>query len=86
VGLNSILPGVGSLAGFSAVRVILASWSREADDTAMRLLANAGMTCGSPKLFAHLKEQLSEEKQSEPFFFGTHPALDESRRELPQAD
>ncbi len=78
VGLNSILPGVGSLAGFSAVRGYSRELESEADDTAMRLLANAGYDVReAPKLFAHLKEQLSEEKQSEPFFFGTHPALDD---------
>ena len=78
VGLNSILPGVGSLAGFSAVRGYSREMETEADDNAMRLLANAGYDVReAPKLFAHLKEQLNEEKQSEPFFFGTHPALDD---------
>ena len=78
VGLNAILPGVGSLAGFSAVRGYSREMEAEADDAAMRLLANAGYDVReAPKLFAHLKEQLSEEQQSEPFFFGTHPALDD---------
>jgi beta-barrel assembly-enhancing protease len=40
------------------------------------LVVNAGYDAReATKLFAHLQEQLREEKQSEPFFFGTHPAL-----------
>jgi len=78
VGLNAVLPGIGSLAGFSAVRGYSRELETEADEQALRLVARAGYDVGeSPKLFAHLKEQLSEEKQSEPFFFGTHPALDD---------
>jgi beta-barrel assembly-enhancing protease len=48
----------------------------EADDEGLRLVAKAGYDVReSPKLFAHLQEQLQEENQKEPFFFGTHPAL-----------
>lgn len=76
VGLNSILPGIGNLAAFSAVRGYSRELETEADDEGLRLVVNAGYdVTESPKLFAHLQEQLREEKQKEPFFFGTHPAL-----------
>ena len=78
VGLNTVLPGIGSLAGFSAVRGYSRELETEADEHALLLVAEAGYDVReAPKLFAHLKEQLIEEKQTEPFFFGTHPALDE---------
>jgi len=76
-GLNSILPGIGTLAAFSGVRGYSRELETEADDEGLRLVVNAGYDAReAPKLFAHLQEQLREEKQSEPFFFGTHPALD----------
>jgi len=77
VGLNSILPGIGSLAGLSAVRGYSREMETEADDQGLRLVADAGYDLEeAPGLFAHLKEQLQEENKAEPFFFGTHPALD----------
>lgn len=89
IGLNSILPGIGALAGLSAVRGYSREMETEADVVGLRLVADAGYDVEeSPKLFAQLKEQLSEEKKSEPFYFGTHPALDariESYRGLIQA-
>jgi predicted Zn-dependent protease len=49
----------------------------EADEQGLRLFADAGYDLEeAPRLFVHLKEQLAEEKKTEPFFFGTHPALD----------
>ena len=76
-GLNSILPGIGSLAGFSGVRGFSREMETEADDEGLRLVAKAGYDVSeAPKLFAQLKEQLQEENQTEPFFYGTHPALD----------
>ena len=76
VGLNSILPGIGTLAGFSGVRGYSRELEAEADDEGLRLVVNAGYDAReSSKLFAQLEEQLREEKQSEPFFLGTHPAL-----------
>ena len=77
VGLNSILPGIGNLAGLSAVRGYSREMETEADDHGLRLVADAGYDLEeAPRLFIHLKEQLGEEKKTEPFFFGTHPALD----------
>ena len=87
--LNSILPGVGSVAGLSAVRGYSREMETEADDQGLRLVADAGYDVQeAPALFAHLKEQLVEDNKSEPFFFGTHPALDariENYRRLIQA-
>lgn len=77
MGLNSILPGIGSLAGLSAVRGYSREMETEADEEGLRLVADAGYDVQqAPALFAHLKQQLAEESKSEPFFFGTHPALD----------
>ncbi|HWE24363.1 MAG TPA: tetratricopeptide repeat protein [Myxococcales bacterium] len=76
VGIDSILPGIGTLAGFSAVRGYSRELETEADDEGMRLIVRAGYDAReAPKLFALLEEQLREENQKEPFFFGTHPAL-----------
>jgi beta-barrel assembly-enhancing protease len=87
--LNSIVPGIGSVAGLSAVRGYSREMETEADDQGLRLVADAGYDVQeAPALFAHLKEQLAEENKSEPFFFGTHPALDariENYRGLIQA-
>jgi len=77
LGLNTILPGIGSLAGFSAIRGFSREMETEADDEGLRLVAKAGYDVReAPGLFEQLKEQLREENQNEPFFFGTHPALD----------
>jgi predicted Zn-dependent protease len=75
-GLDSFLPGIGSLSAFAGVRGYSRELETEADDEGLRLVVSAGYDAReAPKLFAHLQEQLREENQSEPFFFGTHPAL-----------
>ena len=89
LGLNSILPGIGSMAGLSGVRGYSREMETEADEQGFRLVADAGYDVHeTTTLFAHLKQQLTEEKKTEPFFFGTHPALDariENYRKLIEA-
>jgi predicted Zn-dependent protease len=75
----------GSLAGLlGAVGAVAAvtGYSRdletEADTEGLRRVAEAGYDLDeTPKLFVHLKEALDEDKVKEPFFFGTHPRLQE---------
>jgi len=50
----------------------------EADLTGLEFVLNAGYDLKeAPRLFEHLKRELVEEKAREPFFFGTHPRLQE---------
>jgi len=41
------------------------------------LMSNAGYDPRRRPAFCHLKKDLEEEKRKEPFFFGTHPRIQE---------
>lgn len=79
------LPGVGSLTtvlGEIGAKASINGHSRdmetEADMVGIRLVAKAGYDPReAPRLFQHLKDDLKEDEQHEPFFFGSHPRLDE---------
>jgi predicted Zn-dependent protease len=83
--VTSGLGPIGSLAGaLGAIGTIAAvtGYSREneteADVEGFRVMALAGYDVEeAPKLFLHLKREVEEEKIKEPFFFGTHPKLQE---------
>jgi predicted Zn-dependent protease len=48
----------------------------EADRAGLKMLLNAGYDLKeAPRLFEHLTKELKAEKTREPFFFGTHPRL-----------
>jgi predicted Zn-dependent protease len=48
----------------------------QADEVGFGMVAAAGYDLDEcPKLFVKLEEEVREENASEPFFFGTHPAL-----------
>jgi predicted Zn-dependent protease len=50
----------------------------EADRVGLALVVRAGYDPReAPKIFAHLKQWVQDEKKPEPFFFGTHPKLEE---------
>jgi predicted Zn-dependent protease len=50
----------------------------EADDEGFRAMVQAGYDPGEAvKLFQLLQQELDEQKTKEPFFFGTHPRLQE---------
>jgi len=79
------LGGIGAFAGlFGTVGTLAAvtGYSREleteADMEGLKLMVKAGYDPEeAPKLFIHLKKESEEEKKREPFFFGTHPRLQE---------
>jgi predicted Zn-dependent protease len=51
---------------------------READENGFRMMLAAGYDIKeAPNLFRHLQEDFDKEKNGEPFFFGTHPRLQE---------
>jgi predicted Zn-dependent protease len=70
-----VLGGIGtiaSVAGYSQEH------EKEADVEGFNLMTKAGYDPEeAPKLFVHLKKELEEEKRKEPFFFGTHPRVQE---------
>lgn len=50
----------------------------QADTVGLRLMANAGYNINeAPKLFVHLKKELTDENIKEPFLYASHPKLDE---------
>lgn len=63
---------VASVSGYSQGN------EREADREGLALAVAAGYApAEAPKLFEHLKRDLEDRKVEEPFFFGTHPRLEE---------
>lgn len=74
-GYGTLLGGLGAMASISGYSKELET---EADVEGLKLIAAAGYDPDeAPKLFDHLKRYIEEEKIQEPFFFGTHPRLQE---------
>lgn len=77
------VPGVGNLTtalGELGTAAAISGYSRdletEADLAGIKLVVKAGYDPReAPKLFQHLKQELEESQQREPFFFGSHPRL-----------
>lgn len=77
-----VIGAVASLLGTVGVVASVTGYSRsmeaEADREGLTLMVQAGYDPQeAPKLFEHLKRDIEEDKRSEPFFFGTHPRLQE---------
>ena len=73
--LASLLGNVGAMA---AVTGYSRELEREADAAGLQLMVQAGYDPHeSPKLFNHLKRDIDEQEVKEPFFFGSHPRLNE---------
>lgn len=73
--LVQLIGGVGAMA---AIYGYSQEQEGEADREGLALMARAGYDAReAPKLFAHLKRWVQDEKKPEPFFFGTHPRLAE---------
>ncbi len=73
--LASLLGTVGAMA---AVTGYSRELEREADAAGLQLMVRAGYDPHeSPKLFKHLKKDIDEQEINEPFFFGSHPRLNE---------
>ena len=79
------VPAVGDLTsalGKIGTKAAISGHSRnletEADMEGIRLVMKAGYEPReAPKLFQHIQQELEEEKIEEPFFFGSHPRLQE---------
>jgi beta-barrel assembly-enhancing protease len=74
-GISGVLGAVGTMASVTGYSKELET---EADMEGLKLIMKAGYDPGeAPKLFMHLKTEIEEENRKEPFFFGTHPRLQE---------
>lgn len=69
---------LGSIGATAAVSGYSQAAETEADKKGFELMVMAGYDPGeAPKLFDHVKKDLEEQKMEEPFFFGSHPRLQE---------
>jgi len=74
-GLASLAAAVGTTA---AITGYSRDQEREADREGLRLMVQAGYNpAEAPKLFYVLQKELEEEKVKEPFFYSSHPRLQE---------
>jgi len=81
-GMASLLGTIGAMAAVSGYSK---SFEREADREGLDLMARAGYDPEeAPKLFEHIQRELEQEKIKEPFFFGTHPRLEERKESYAQ--
>jgi predicted Zn-dependent protease len=73
--LVNILGAIGTIAAVSGYSQELET---QADVEGFKLMLSAGYDpYEAPKFFLHLKKELEDEQIKEPFFFGTHPRLQE---------
>ena len=85
IGAPAGLPGagvvlLGAIGTMAAVSGYSQGAEEEADREAFDLLVRAGYDpAESPKLFDAIKKDLEERKIEEPFFFGTHPRLQDRK-------
>jgi beta-barrel assembly-enhancing protease len=76
--VGSLIGLMGTVGATAAVTGYSRDLERDADANGLELMARAGYEPSeSPKLFVHLKQDVEEQKVNEPFFFGTHPRLQE---------
>ena len=69
---------LGSIGAMAAVSGYSRELETEADCEGLKLMVDAGYDPKeSPRLFEHLKRDVEEQEIKEPFFFGTHPRLQE---------
>ncbi len=75
---NSVVQGLARVLGATGSMAAVAGYTREleneADQVGLDLMAKANYDPKEAlKLFEHLKQEIEAEKMEEPFFFGTHP-------------
>ena len=76
--IGSLAGTLGTIGTVAAVTGYSRENETEADKEGFHLVALAGYDVEeAPKLFLHLKREVEEEQIKEPFFFGTHPRLQE---------
>ena len=69
---------LGSIGAMAAVTGYSRELETEADNEGLVLMVNAGYDPKeAPRLFMHLKQDVEQQKIKEPFFFGSHPRLQE---------
>ena len=69
---------LGQLGAVAAVTGYSRTLETEADQEGLELLIKAGYDpYEAPRIFEHLKREVEEQDIKEPFFFGTHPRLQE---------
>jgi predicted Zn-dependent protease len=75
---GSLVTVLGAVGGMAAVTGYSRELETEADRVGLQQMVSAGYDPReAPKLFEILKKEVEEEEISEPFFFGTHPRLQE---------
>lgn len=75
---GSLANALGTLGAMASVTGYSRELETEADNVGLVLLINAGYDPKeAPKLFEHLKRDVEQQEKKEPFFFGTHPRLQE---------
>jgi predicted Zn-dependent protease len=76
--VGQLATALGAIGGVAAVSGYSRELEEEADTQGFGLMVAAGYDPReAPKLFEFLKMDLEEQNSSEPFFFGTHPRLQE---------
>lgn len=76
--LGDLTGQVGALWTLASVRGYSREMETEADTQGLGAMVQAGYDpVEAPKVFEHLQQELDEQKVKEPFFFGTHPRLQE---------
>jgi beta-barrel assembly-enhancing protease len=71
---------LGQIGGLAAVSGYSRSMERESDSQGFEMMVRAGYDAAeAPKLFDHLKKEREDRKVSEPFFFGSHPRLNDRK-------
>jgi predicted Zn-dependent protease len=76
--IGSMVQVLGQIGTMAAVTGYSRNLETESDTVGIQLMIDAGYDAGeSPKLFVYLKEGLKEEDKTEPYFFGSHPRLND---------
>jgi predicted Zn-dependent protease len=71
---------LGTVGVLAAVSGYSQSLEEEADTEGLRLIVNAGYDPGeAPKIIDNVKQYVEQEEIKEPFFFSTHPRLEERK-------
>lgn len=76
--VGDVVTSLGTLCATSSVYGHSRKLESEADTVGLKLMVQAGYDPReAPKLFIHMKKELEDENIKEPFFFGTHPRLED---------
>jgi beta-barrel assembly-enhancing protease len=69
---------LGTIGALASISGYSQDFETEADTEGLALMVAAGYDpAEAVKLFVHLKQDVEDDKQKEPFFFGSHPRLEE---------